>query len=175
MRLASRGSAPPAEHLLIETRPHGRALVRPALVAVIGAALAGMAGGFAELQAPAADGGTDAFPVLVVLIAVVYALVVVRWTVVPWLRWRGQVFGVTDQRIVARSGLLRTHRFEIPLSRVGAIQYRHTVSDRLFGTGTLIVDSDRGERAEFPDLPRISDVHGVLYALVAHPPRGSWG
>ncbi|WP_333618986.1 PH domain-containing protein [Dietzia sp.] len=172
MRLAQRGrAAAPVEHLLIETRPHGRALVRPALVAAIGAAIAGAAGGFVELQAPAVD-GTDAVPALVAIIALIYALVVLRWTVAPWLRWRGQVFTVTDQRIIGRSGVMRHHRFEMPLSRVGAIRYRHTVSDRMFGTGTLIIDSARGERLEFSDLPRISDIHSVVYELVAAPVRG---
>lgn len=160
----------PPEHVLIETRPHWRGLVRPALVAIIGAGIAGLAGGFAEIQAPTGDGG-DAFTPIIVAITVLYALLVLRFTVLPWMRWRSQVFLVTDQRLVGRSGILSKNRFEMPLGRVNAVQYRHTVSDRVFGTGTLIVETASGDYFEFPNLPSVSAVHEVLYQLVAPPRR----
>ena len=165
MRLPFRPDRPP-EHVLIETRPHWRGLVRPSLVAVIGAGIAGLAGGFAELQAPAYDGG-DTFTPIILVIAVLYLLVVLRFTVVPWMRWRSQVFVVTDQRLVGRSGIVSKNRFEMPLGRVNAVQYRHTMSDRVFGTGTLIVETATGDYFEFPNLPSVSAVHEVLYQLVA--------
>ncbi|MBB0992617.1 PH domain-containing protein, partial [Dietzia sp. SLG510A3-30A2] len=40
----------PGETLIVHTHPHWRALVRPALVTVVGAGLAGIAGGFIEVQ-----------------------------------------------------------------------------------------------------------------------------
>lgn len=163
----------PPEHVLIETRPHWRGLVRPSLVAIIGAGIAGLAGGFAELQAPGGDAG-EAFPLIVAVISVLYALLVLRFTVLPWMRWRSQIFLVTDQRLVGRSGILSKNRFEMPLGRVGAVQYRHTVSDRVFGTGTLIVETATGDYFEFPNLPSVSAVHEVLYQLVA-PPRRPMG
>ena len=54
-----------------------------------------------------------------------------------------------------------------PTPALNAVQYRHTMSDRVFGTGTLIVETATGDYFEFPNLPSVSAVHEVLYQLVA--------
>lgn len=161
-----------AESVIVKTRPHWRAAVRPILVLLIGALLAGIAAGLAETQLPQyAATPPETFPLIVAVIAAIYGIAVLLFAVVPLLRWRGQTLMLTDHRIVGRSGVFHRTGFDIPLVRVNAVRYRHTLSDRLFGTGTLIVESSNGFEYEFSDVPHIAEIHEVMYNQVAHAHR----
>lgn len=156
------------EHVIVETRPHWRAIVRPVMVICIGALLAGIVAGLTETQLPnVVSGPADVFTGVMVAIALIYLCLVLIFAVVPLLRWQGQTFMLTDRRIIGRSGVFNRTGFDLPLARVNAVRYRHTISDRLFGTGTLIVESNNGDEYEFTNVPHIADVHEAIYFYVA--------
>lgn len=164
--LRGRSSSRP-EQVLVETCPHWRSVVRPGLVVLVGALLAGVVIGVAEAQLPHVVSSPPPLAVIALLVGLVYAVVVVSAAVLPYLRWRGQTLTLTDQRIVGRSGVFHRTGFDMPLSRVTAVRYRHTISDRLFGTGTLIVEAANGDEYEFSNVPQISAVHEIMYHHVA--------
>lgn len=155
------------EQVLVETCPHWRSLVRPGLITLVGALLAGVVTGVAETQLPDLVSAPVPLGAIAVVVGLVYALVVLFAAVGPYLRWRGQTLTLTDQRIVGRSGVFRRTGFDMPLSRVSAVRYRHTISDRVFGTGTLIVEAGNGDEYEFSNVPQIAAVHEIMYHHVA--------
>jgi hypothetical protein len=55
----------------------------------------------------------------------------------------------------------------VPLARVNDVSFQHTLGERLFGSGTLTVES-AGERGQvvLADVPRVESVQRRLYRLV---------
>lgn len=119
------------EEVVVRTRPHARALAVPLLVLLVALGLAG----FAAARAPDGDGQRA----LRALVAVVALVVVVRWSVLPWLRWLGTVLEVTDRRVVVEQGLLRRTTRSVLLRRVVDVSYERSLGQRLLGSGTLVL------------------------------------
>ncbi len=140
-------------------RPHGRALVLPALVLV----LAMGAGGFAA--AAVREGQHQ--PLLRALVAALVVLVVLRACAVPFLRWRTTTLTVTDRRVSSRQGVLRSRTRDVALWRVADVVVERTPVQRLIGSGTLVLDTT-GERGGLVvrDVPGVLRVAGELNALL---------
>lgn len=62
-----------------------------------------------------------------------------------------------------RTGVFTKTGIDIPLARINSVQFRHDLIDRMFRTGTLIVESASDEPLEFDDIPRVESVHRMLY------------
>ena len=145
-------------------RPHGRVLVRPALVLVVAAGLAGYAAA-AIPDSPQRD-------LLRGLAGVVLLLVVLRGSVRPFLRWLGTTVTITTARVRTRRGLLRSRTSDLPLSRVSHSTVEQSVLQRLTRSGTLLLHTagDRGAVAvrDVPAALAVADlVEDLLDALDA--------
>jgi uncharacterized membrane protein YdbT with pleckstrin-like domain len=92
---------------------------------------------------------------------------IVRFTVVPVVRWRTTHFVVTNRRVLVREGVFSRQGIDIPLSRINSVQFRHTFLERLLGSGTLVIESASDEPLEFEDVPGVQHVHAMLYSEVA--------
>lgn len=140
-------------------RPHGRALAAPSGVLVLALGI----GAFSAGRVP--DGQ---YQVAVrVLVAVVVLAVLIRWAAVPYLRWATTRVLVTDRRIVVGAGVLTRTGRQLPLGRVADVGVVRSPVQRIFGSGTLVVDST-GERGGFVlrDLPRVAQVQRELHELL---------
>ncbi len=130
------------ETVVHEMRPHWRALVFPAfwliVIAGAGAYLAGKVD------------GTLRWIVLVIALGLLVWLVVV-----PFLTWISSQYVITNRRIITRSGVLARRGRDMPLSKVNDVSFTYGVIDRLFGCGTIDVQS-AGEN------------QGILIANVPH-------
>ena len=101
-----------------------------------------------------------------VIFAVIGAiwLVVIGWlTLWPFLRWLTTHFVITDRRVMYRHGVLNRSGIDIPLARINSVEFRHRLIDRLFRTGTLIIESASQDPLEFYNVPRVEQVHALLY------------
>jgi membrane protein YdbS with pleckstrin-like domain len=97
----------------------------------------------------------------------VVALVILIWLFfVPFLRWRTTHFVVTTDRVMAREGVVNRTGIDIPLSRVSSVRFEHGLIDRIFGCGTLIIESSSREPLEFDDIPQVEKVHSMIYREV---------
>jgi uncharacterized membrane protein YdbT with pleckstrin-like domain len=67
----------------------------------------------------------------------------------PAVRSAGAEFGVTNKRLVAKTGMVRRDTIELLLTKVEAIQVRQTIMGRLLNYGTLIVTGTGGSKDEF--------------------------
>lgn len=147
------------ERVVLHRHPHWKRLIGPALVLLIVTALASF--GAAVVQNSDWD-GTVKRVVLLVLAAL--WLIIVGWlTVWPFLNWWTTHFVITDRRVMFRHGLLTRSGIDIPLARINSVEFRHGLLDRMLRTGTLIIESASQDPLEFHDIPRVEQVHSLLY------------
>ncbi len=141
------------ERVLVGTRTHPKALFLPALLLVV---VAGLAGFLSTLP----DGERAGTWRLVV--GVLALLVVLRVSVLPFLRWLSTTYVVTDRRLITRTGLLTRTGHDIQLDRISDITYEKGLLDRVLGCGTLVV-SDAGEMGiRLPDIPRVEETQLIV-------------
>jgi Bacterial PH domain len=67
------------------------------------------------------------------------------------------------RRVMFRRGLLTRRGIDVPLARINSVEFRHGLADRMLRTGTLIVESASQDPLEFYDIPRVEQVHPLLY------------
>ncbi|OLF05954.1 PH domain-containing protein [Actinophytocola xanthii] len=104
------------------------------------------------------------------------ALVILAWLfLVPFIRWRTTHFIVTTDRVMAREGVINRTGIDIPLGRINSVRFEHGLVDRIFGCGTLIIESASQEPLEFDDIPNVEKVHTLLYREVNDNPHDDFG
>ena len=100
------------------------------------------------------------------------ALILIVWLFfVPFIRWRTTHFIVTTDRVMAREGVINRTGIDIPLGRINSVRFEHGLVDRIFGCGTLIIESASQEPLEFDDIPGVEKVHTLLYREVNDNPH----
>lgn len=143
------------EHVAMHLHPHWREMARPVLVLLLG--IAAVVAAFVWLEndiAVYSIGGA--------------VLALVLWlTVWPWIVWRTRHYIFTNERVILQYGIFRRERRDIPLHRVNDHTMNQTLVDRMFGCGTLVIES-AGERGQttLVDVPKVQRVQSLLYELV---------
>jgi uncharacterized membrane protein YdbT with pleckstrin-like domain len=84
----------------------------------------------------------------------------------PLLVWRGTHYVFTDERILLQDGVIARERRDLPLNRVNDHVMSQSLLDRLFGCGTLTVDSIGDQVAVLVAVPRAHHVQNLLYELI---------
>ena len=147
------------EKVVLHRHPHWKRLIAPVLALLVTTALA------AFLAALVARTGWDANTKKVVsaVVAGVWLLLVAWLTLRPFLAWLTTHFVITDRRVMYRHGVLTRAGIDIPLARINSVEFRHGLFDRMVRTGTLIIESASQDPLEFNDIPRVEQVHSLLY------------
>ena len=147
-----RGLAPD-EKLLINRHTHWKTLINPVLISLLATAAAGALIYFYDVAGHVFD----------IVVGVLWAAALVWFLVAPLVRWGTTTFAVTDRRVMFRTGVFNKSGIDIPIARINSVQFRHDFIDRLFGAGTLIIESASDEPLEFDDIPHVEAVHALLY------------
>jgi uncharacterized membrane protein YdbT with pleckstrin-like domain len=94
-------------------------------------------------------------------------VILLWWTVRPLLFWLSTRYIVTNRRVLIRSGVLSRTGRDIPLTRVNDVSFHRTLVERMFGSGTLTIES-AGERGQIAlkDVPQVEVVQRDIYRLV---------
>ena len=145
----------PDEELILHRHPHWKMLVVPVSVLLAVVAVAGFLGALVRDESWAHIGW--------ILLAVVALVLVVRFTLMPFMRWTTTHFVLTDRRVLVRQGVFTRTGLDIPMTRINSVRFRHGLVDRLLRTGTLIIESASQEPLEFDDIPHVEHVHSLLY------------
>jgi uncharacterized membrane protein YdbT with pleckstrin-like domain len=151
------------EEVVLHLHPHWKTAIRPALVSLL--ALATMI--FAWVMLPQNDGGFLAFGV----VALIMGYYGIRYGLARLVVWRCTHYVVTDERILLQDGVLARERRDLPLNRVNDHLLTQSVLDRVFGTGTLTVDSIGDQAAVLVALPHAQQVQTALYELIESLPE----
>ena len=146
------------EVLVLVLRPHIKRLAGPILLLLLVAPLATV------LAVLVPDVGVQ--PWLRAAVVRVAGLVLLRWTVWPFVAWWNTVYAVTSRRLVMRQGVLSRSGHDMPLTRLNDVSFSHNMIERILGCGTLVVES-AGERGQLvlKDVPKVEQVQRTLYRL----------
>lgn len=126
----------PGEKCLVAVRRHWSVLARP-LSAAVGAAALAIA---MALYFPAEHAVAHLllWPVLVAA---------ALWGTWHFLVWRHDYLFVTDRRVMVTTGVLTRRVLMLSLAKVTELKFQRSLSGRILGHGTLILESDVTEDA----------------------------
>jgi membrane protein YdbS with pleckstrin-like domain len=156
------------EHVVVRMRTHGKALILPAAGLVLDGALLGV--GVALV--PTAYRPLGQYGVVLAVLALA------MWTsVIPYLRWRSRTYLITNHRLITREGILSRTGLDLPLMRVNDVAYERSLMDRIWGCGTLYVQTAAEGGLVLHDVPDVGWVHltltEMLFASDARTDRGA--
>jgi uncharacterized membrane protein YdbT with pleckstrin-like domain len=139
--------------------PHWKTLLRPLVIAVVLVAAA------LVIEAVIPSGNAAAAERLVVAAIAILALLI--WLMIPVLRWRLTTYELTTRRLRVREGILTRRGRDIPLARVNDVSFNRGLTDRIFGSGRLVVES-AGEHGQIVlnNIPNVENVQSTLFQLV---------
>lgn len=147
------------EQVVLHHHPHWKRLIRPAAVFVTATGLAAFGSGY--LSSTHSD--QLAKNVVYGVIWGIWLLVVGWLTLWPFAAWLTTHFVVTTRRVMYRHGVLTRTGLDIPLVRINSVEYRDRIIDRIFRCGTLIIGAPSQDPLEFDEVPRLREVHALLY------------
>ncbi len=143
------------ENVVISTRTHPKALILPVLVLIVVVGLA------AYLTSVTSSN------VWHIITWVVTALLLLWFTVWPFLNWLTSTYTITNRRLITRRGILTRKGHDIPLNRISDVSYERGVVDRMLGCGTLIIsDASEQGRVQLPDVPHVEQTQLKLSGLL---------
>lgn len=147
------------ERVVLHRHPHWKRLIGAVLVLLVATALAAFGAGW--VNQTGWDG--NAKRIIFAVIGVIWLILVGWLTIWPFLNWWTTHFVITDRRVMFRHGLLTRSGIDIPLARINSVEFRHGLLDRMVRTGTLVIESASQDPLEFHDIPRVEQVHSLLY------------
>lgn len=146
------------EENLLTTRTHVKVLIVPFVVMLL------VAFGGTFLAAQVGDAGDGYVRWAVIAVSVV---VVIWFSLVPFLGWYLWSYTLTTKRIVEQKGILTRKGRIIPLSRINDVSYEKNLNDRILGCGTLIVqNAAEADGLLLRDIPKVESFHRAVSDLV---------
>lgn len=153
----SKGSLGDGEQVVLHMHTHGKALIWPVVALIALSSALGV--GIALLPPSTQPWGT--------WVAVgLFALLVIWLVLMPFLRWVTSTYTVTDRRIITRRGILHKTGHDLPLRRINNVNYARSLTDRILGCGTLVLETAAGQPLVLHDLPRVERVHVTINNLL---------
>ena len=142
------------EKLVLVLRQHIKVLFTPFLIFVGVAVLIGL-----SVLIPGQ-------PWPLIIVGALGLVVLIRWTFWPLVVWANTTYAITTRRLIIRTGVFNRSGHDMPLSRLNDVSFSHNVVERMFGCGTLVVES-AGERGQLVlnDVPKVELVQRTLNRL----------
>jgi uncharacterized membrane protein YdbT with pleckstrin-like domain len=158
------------EDVVLDLHPHWKQLFLPLLLVPV---VCGVASYVAFILPD--DGARTA---LRWAIAVVALLLLLRFSLWPFLKWQTTRYVLTTRRVVIRQGVFGRSGRDIPLTRINDVSFRHTLFERMLRCGTLTIES-AGEHGQvvLPEVPTVEKVQREVYRRVEDEVRrlgGPW-
>lgn len=152
------------ERVLWQMRPHWIILVVPTLMGIV--TTAGYVGILQGLNIIAPD--RAAAPWVDWVLLSVYSFVMIRYCAKGYVDWLTTRYTFTNQRVITKTGLIVISGETLPLDKVHSIQFKKTLLERVFGSGSLTIESAADNEAIIKNVTRAEEVHKDLYAEIAH-------
>lgn len=107
-----------------------------------------------------------------VLVGAALLIIVIVW---PWMNWLCTTYTITNRRIITRRGIFAKTGHDIPLSRISDVAYEHDLVDRIFGCGTLVLQTSASDPLYLRDVPKVESVHVMLTEMLFSGPQDGQG
>lgn len=153
------------EHVILDLRPHWKALVVPSLYTLLLGAATG------ALYVKVVKNPTQRW--------ILIGVAAIAWIVLAGVkiaRWKFTEFVLTNERLIHRTGVVAKVSKEIPLERVNDITVTQSVLDRMLGAGSITLES-AGEHGQttFKEIKHPIMVQKQIYEAgearrIGHPP-----
>lgn len=143
------------ERTVMRVRKHGRRLLLPSLVLIVGFAAAGY--NLGALQ-ESTIGARHAW--LLISLAAIVLLGIVP--IVVWLQARNRV---TTHRVVLSQGTLTSETREIYMNSIVDVTVRRNLWQAMFRSGTIVITSVSGHRLRLVDVPSANTVAACIREL----------
>ncbi|BAW92120.1 membrane-flanked domain protein [Actinomyces sp. Chiba101] len=91
----------------------------------------------------------------------------------PWLAWATTTYTITSKRVITRSGILNKRGHDLPLSRISDVQQDRALTDRVFGAGTLRLETSAGDPLILEDVPSVATVQVEISNLLFNDVQGA--
>lgn len=157
------------EDVVLDLHPHWKKLIVPVLLVPV---VCGVASYVAFILPD-----DSARTALRYAIAVIAVLLLMRFSLWPYVKWQTTRYVLTTRRIVIRQGVFGRSGRDIPLTRVNDVSFRHSFIERLLRCGTLTIES-AGEHGQvvLPEVPTVEIVQREVYKRVEAEVRrlGPW-
>ena len=92
---------------------------------------------------------------------------------VPWIKWITTTYTVTTKRVITRTGVLKRTGHDLPLTRISDIQIEKDFDDRIFGCGTLALQTSADDPLLLRDVPKVETVQVEISNLLFHDIQGA--
>ena len=100
------------------------------------------------------------------LLGLIFIIVVVWGSVIPFLRWVATQYVFTDRRIIVRQGLLSKQGRDMPLSKTNNVTFRQSILGRVLNYGDLDIDSANADGSLIiKDVPNVEEIQRDVYRL----------
>lgn len=152
------------EVVIASMHTHVKALIGPAVILILLGAGSGVS--IALLPPGWQPWGTWAVAVTALLLFLILVLV-------PFLRWITSSYTITDRRVITRHGIINRLGHDLPLRRINNVNYERSITDRMLGCGTLILETAAGQPLRLPDVPQVEKVHVTITELLFRNPDDS--
>ena len=104
---------------------------------------------------------------------VLFLVISVPLFLLPWMRWACTTYTVTTKRVITRAGIINKPGHDLPLTRISDIQQERTITDRIFGAGTLSLQTSADDPLLLVDVPQVQTVQVEISNLIFHDPQGA--
>ena len=92
---------------------------------------------------------------------------------IPWIKWISSTYTVTTKRIITRKGIFTRTGHDLPLTRISDVQLEKNFDDRLFGCGTLALQTSADDPLLLRDVPKVEMVQVEISNLIFHDIQGA--
>ncbi len=147
------------EKLLLHRHPHWTTVIGHLLLGALIVAIASAGFWWFAALALVAPWGL----VVNIVLGALLGVALIWWVIAPLVRWVTTHFVITDQRVMYRTGVFTRSGIDIPLLRINTVQFQHGFIDRIFRTGTLMIESASDDPLSFKHIPNVEKVHSMLY------------
>jgi uncharacterized membrane protein YdbT with pleckstrin-like domain len=76
----------------------------------------------------------------------------------PLLRWRTTTYTLTTHRLITRTGIINKSGHDVPVARITNVAYGRSLTDRLFGCGSLVFTTSAEAPVVLHDIPKVEEV-----------------
>lgn len=101
------------------------------------------------------------------VVLILYIAGLLKWAVPGLIAWITTIYVFTSERIVTRSGLLFIKGESLPLTKVNSIQFSKTLLERVFGSGSLTIESAADNRVLIKHVTHAEEIQLQLDSEIA--------
>ena len=151
------------ENIAFEMRPHWRSLIMPAIWLVLVVGVATFL--WSALGSWLTDSSTRG-PLRWIVFGV--AVLLLLWfSVKPFLNWLTTQYVFSNRRIIVRTGLISRRGLDVPLNKINNVSFSKTLWDRILNCGVLDVQSaaESGSMT-IAHVPNVETIQREIYRLM---------